>query len=120
MIDRRSLLAAMGAATITLGLPGRSLAQPLPPLSSGGKPRRVVVLGAGIAGLVAARELERQGASVTVLEARSRVGGRVWTLRGGDRFTDTDGVTQTVGFSPASTRTPGPPACPATTRASLA
>jgi monoamine oxidase len=36
---------------------------------------------------------------VTVLEARSRVGGRVWTLRGGDRFTDT-GVTQTVGFSP--------------------
>ncbi|HIQ18990.1 MAG TPA: FAD-dependent oxidoreductase [Novosphingobium capsulatum] len=96
MIDRRSLLTAMGAATITLGLPGRSLAQPLP---YGGKPRRVVVLGAGIAGLVAAHELERQGTSVTVLEARSRVGGRVWTLRGGDRFTDTDGVTQTVGFS---------------------
>jgi monoamine oxidase len=42
MIDRRSLLTAMGAATITLGLPGRSLAQPLP---YGGKPRRVVVLG---------------------------------------------------------------------------
>jgi monoamine oxidase len=57
MIDRRSLLAAMGAATVTLGLPGRSLARPLPEaLSSGGKPRRVVVLGAGIAGLVAARE----------------------------------------------------------------
>lgn len=97
MIDRRSLLTALGAATVTLGLPGRSLAKPLVP---GKAPPRVVVLGAGIAGLVAARELERSGASVTVLEARSRVGGRVWTVRGGDRFADTDGNTQTVGFSP--------------------
>ncbi|MCW1987502.1 UNVERIFIED_ORG: monoamine oxidase [Sphingomonas sp. R1F5B] len=109
MIDRRSLLAAMGAATVTLGLPSRSLAQPLPePLSSGGKRHRVVVLGAGIAGLVAARELERQGASVTVLEARQRVGGRVWTLRGGDRFTDSHGVTQTT--RPLSERRGGAPA----------
>ncbi|NMN04937.1 MULTISPECIES: FAD-dependent oxidoreductase [unclassified Novosphingobium] len=98
MIDRRSLLTALGAATVTLGLPARSLAKPLPP--GGTRPARVVVLGAGIAGLVAARELERQGATVTVLEARQRVGGRVWTVRGGDRFTDTEGVTQTVGFSP--------------------
>jgi len=97
MIDRRSLLTALGAATVTLGLPARSLARPLVP---GKVPPRVVVLGAGIAGLVAARELERQGAAVTVLEARRRVGGRVWTVRGGDRFTDIDGHTQTVGFSP--------------------
>jgi monoamine oxidase len=41
------------------------------------------VAGAGLAGLSAARELEARGATVTVLEARNRVGGRVWTLRNG-------------------------------------
>jgi monoamine oxidase len=43
-----------------------------------------MVVGAGLAGLVAARELTRRGADVTVFEARDRIGGRVWTLRGGD------------------------------------
>lgn len=41
----------------------------------------VIVAGAGLAGLAAARELEARGAAVTVVEARSRPGGRVWTLR---------------------------------------
>jgi monoamine oxidase len=44
--------------------------------------RRVFVAGAGLAGLCAARDLERAGAAVTVAEARDRVGGRVHTLRG--------------------------------------
>ena len=40
----------------------------------------VVILGAGAAGLAAAAELARSGRSVLVLEARERIGGRVWSL----------------------------------------
>ncbi|MFB9902317.1 flavin monoamine oxidase family protein [Allokutzneria oryzae] len=43
------------------------------------KPKRVTVIGAGVAGLVAAHELERLGHSVQVLESRLAVGGRVRT-----------------------------------------
>ncbi len=46
---------------------------------SGGK--YVVVIGAGMAGLVAAHELKRAGHRVVILEAQNRVGGRVWTWR---------------------------------------
>lgn len=42
---------------------------------------RVVVVGAGLAGLSAARDLVRRGFSVVVLEARDRIGGRIWTSR---------------------------------------
>jgi monoamine oxidase len=45
--------------------------------------RRVIVLGAGLAGLSAARDLESAGATVTVVEARDRVGGRVHTITNG-------------------------------------
>ena len=43
--------------------------------------QNVIVIGAGMAGLVAAYELKKAGHNVTVLEASRRVGGRVWTLR---------------------------------------
>ena len=43
----------------------------------------VIVAGAGLAGLAAARDLSAMGAAVTVLDARDRVGGRVLTIRNG-------------------------------------
>ena len=46
-----------------------------------GPRKRVVVIGAGLAGLVAAYELKHQGHDVVVLEAQNRVGGRVYTCR---------------------------------------
>lgn len=42
---------------------------------------RIAVIGAGMAGLAAARALRDAGAEVTVFEARDRIGGRVWTDR---------------------------------------
>jgi monoamine oxidase len=45
--------------------------------------KSVLVAGAGLAGLVAARDLANMGATVRVVEARDRVGGRVWTIRDG-------------------------------------
>jgi len=43
----------------------------------------VLVAGAGLSGLAAARDLAARGAAVTVVDARDRVGGRVWTIRDG-------------------------------------
>lgn len=60
---------------------------PLPNGSLDG--RRVVVIGAGLAGLCSALRLARAGAEVSVLEASGRTGGRSLTLRHGDRFAET-------------------------------
>ena len=41
--------------------------------------QRILVIGAGLAGLAAAQKLQNQGHEVVVLEARDRIGGRIWT-----------------------------------------
>jgi len=51
-----------------------------------GKPKKVVIVGAGLAGLAAGYELKRAGHTPIILEAQQRVGGRVYTLR--DPFTE--------------------------------
>ena len=48
---------------------------------SSGKGESVLVIGAGIAGLAAADALKKKGFSVTVIEGRERIGGRIWTDR---------------------------------------
>ncbi len=62
--------------------------------------RRVVILGAGLAGLSAGYELINSGFAVTILEGRTRPGGRVYTLR--DPFADGLHAEAGAVFSPAN------------------
>ncbi len=70
--------------------------------------RKAVVLGAGVAGLAAAYQLQKAGYDVVVLEARTRTGGRNWTVRGGDEETELTGDRQKCGFAPGQYLNAGP------------
>lgn len=103
------MYSTMGA----LGLaPAAAQTPPFTPLDSnalrGRGGRSVVVMGGGIAGMTAAYELLKGGYDVTVLEARDRPGGRNWTVRGGDTYTDLDGNRQRAGFSRGEYMNTGP------------
>jgi|SRR5579884_770752 len=129
-LTRRSLLeqvgAIGGAGAAYLAMEALGLAIPTPagaenfklPKSSGGG-RSVVILGAGIAGLVSAYELGRAGYRVTVLEARDRIGGRSWTIRGGDKIVQTGRPDQRATFDPGLYFNAGPARIPSTHRAIL-
>lgn len=93
-------LGAMQALGLTGGLIGEAHGQEIATLTPTlGKGVHVVVLGAGIAGLTSAYELEQAGFQVTLLEARDRVGGRAWTVRDGDKIEMIGEETQTAKFS---------------------
>ncbi|MCF6469191.1 FAD-binding protein [Nonomuraea sp. MG754425] len=75
---------------------------------SGRASAKVVILGAGVAGLTAAYELGKAGYDCTLLEARRQAGGRNLTLRGGDRLTELNGPAQDVTFGPGVYFNAGP------------
>lgn len=125
-VTRRSFLmqlAASGgytaarAAMTTLGLGAIDVASagtnaPLGLAPGSGNGRSVLVLGAGIAGLVSAWELRKAGYTVRVLEARDRVGGRNWTIRNGTRIELTDGTVQVADFAAGHYFNAGPARLP--------
>jgi monoamine oxidase len=104
-LTRRHFLhhvAAVGGASFAydamtgLGLLDAQTAAPFD-LQGRGDGVRVVVIGAGLAGLTAAYELGKLGYAVRVLEARARPGGRAHTIRRGTR-SEEEGPTQTCEF----------------------
>src|SRR5215813_1045475 len=114
---RRDLLSLIGAmagsaamyhAMTSLGFASESRYQGPIRLEGDPKGASVVILGAGLAGMTAALELRKAGYKVQVLEYNARAGGRNWTLRGGDSFTELGGATQTCAFDDGLYINPGP------------
>ena len=91
-------------------LPGVSALPQLAP--DFGRGKSVVILGAGIAGLVSAYELCKAGFTCTILEARSRPGGRNWTVRDGTKVEFTDGTIQNCSWSDGGYLNAGPARIP--------
>src|SRR4051794_2984550 len=97
-------LAAVGGMSLALaGMDalgfGFSSAMAAPPgLSGGSKNTKVIILGAGVAGLTAAYELGKAGYDVKLLEARSFAGGRAQTAKRGFEDTDLNGNHQVCDF----------------------
>ena len=102
-----ALMRSMG---LLLDPPLRAAPFRLPP--GVGKGKKVVVLGAGIGGLVSAWELRKAGFDCTVLEARERPGGRNWTVRRGTRIEFTDGTVQQCAFDEGLYLNAGPARIP--------
>ena len=122
-VSRRQFLTRVGQAggysAAFLAMRGLDLAEAQPvraetvqAASGSGKGVHVVVLGGGIAGLVAAYELRPLGYQVTVLEARKRPGGRNYTVRGGDAVELTDGSVQRCTWEPGHYQNFGPARLP--------
>jgi monoamine oxidase len=82
----------------------------IPP--NAGRGTKVVILGAGTAGLVAAYEMRKAGFNCTLLEAHQRPGGRNWTIRRGARVEFTDGTVQQCSFDEGQYFNAGPARIP--------
>jgi monoamine oxidase len=116
-MSRRELLAmvgkAAGGAAMYQAMTALGFAAASPysgPIRLEGAPRDVsiLILGAGVAGLVAAYELRNAGYHVKVLEYNHRAGGRAWTIRGGDEYTELGGASQRCEFDRGLYVNPGP------------
>jgi monoamine oxidase len=79
-LSRREFMALAGAAGGGLVL-ARSDALAMLRSGADGKGRRIIILGAGAAGLAAGLKLRELGFNITLLEARTRPGGRIHTIR---------------------------------------
>src|SRR5690242_5967200 len=106
----------MAMETLGLAIPTPVGAENFTLPKGSGSGRSVVILGAGIAGLISAYELQRAGYRVTILEARNRIGGRSWTIRGGDRIVQTGRPDQLATFAPGQYFNSGPARIPSTHR----
>ena len=100
--------AAMYQAMTALGFAKASMRTGPVDLSGTPSGASVLILGAGIAGLTAAYELRNAGYKVQVLEYNARPGGRNWSLRGGDTYTELGGATQHCRFDAGLYVNPGP------------
>ncbi|HWK63448.1 MAG TPA: flavin monoamine oxidase family protein [Rhizobiaceae bacterium] len=100
--------AAMYQAMTSLGLAAESGYKGPVKLEGDPKGASVLILGAGLAGMTAALELRQAGYKVRVLEYNNRPGGRNWTLRGGDTYTELGGATQKCEFDEGLYINPGP------------
>ncbi|MEO8007755.1 MAG: flavin monoamine oxidase family protein [Betaproteobacteria bacterium] len=98
----------MYSAMTTLGFAAESSYKGPINLAGAPKGKSILILGAGLAGLVSAYELEKAGYKVQVLEYNERAGGRCWTLRGGDTFTELGGAVQHCEFDNGLYFNPGP------------
>jgi monoamine oxidase len=76
-----------------------------------GKGKKIIVLGAGMAGLAAAYELKKGGYDVVLLEARDRPTGRAWTISSGEKVELLDGV-QNCTWEKGHYLNPGPARIP--------
>src|ERR1700687_899820 len=75
--NRRRFIKSAVAAGVTAALGSAVLRRPS--FAAANQQERVIVGGAGVAGLMAATALQSHGRAVTVIDARDRIGGRVWT-----------------------------------------
>lgn len=67
-------------------------------LEGKGNGKKVIILGAGLAGMTCAYELSKLGYECTILEARERTGGRCWSIRNGSKHTEVDKPGVTASF----------------------
>lgn len=86
------------SAMMALGLIKEAPAHPfdLPGKARAGK--HIIILGAGLAGMTAAYELKKLGYQCTVLEARTRTGGRCWSVRNGSASSEKQNGRQIASF----------------------